>query len=176
MTKVFLLNKLEIKPLTRPDVPIMVSVFKDLGWNKPASQFEQYLQEQDIGERKVWVAWIENEFVGYNTLKWHSDYLSFKKNGIPEISDLNVLPKFRKNGIGSKLLNLAEKEAETRSPVVGIGVGLLPDYGNAQKLYIKKGYVPDGEGITYNNNPLIWGDKVTVDDDLVLWFTKKLKD
>ena len=34
--------------------------------------------------------------------------------------------------------------------IVGIGVGLYPDYGSAQRLYIKRGYLPDGHGATYN--------------------------
>ena len=57
---------------------------------------------------------------------------------------------------------------------MGIGVGLSRDYGAAQRLYIKRGYVPDGRGVTYNYLPVMAGSKVLVDDDLVLWFTKKL--
>ena len=63
--------------------------------------------------------------------------------------DLNVLPPFRNKGIGAQLLEVAERQAATRSHVVGLGVGLYRDYGNAQKLYIKKGYAPDGQGLTY---------------------------
>lgn len=52
--------------------------------------------------------------------------------------DLNVLPRFRKMGIGSLLLDIAEKEAATKSDVVGIGVGLYAGedggYGSAQRL------------------------------------------
>jgi hypothetical protein len=32
---------------------------------------------------------------------------------------------------------------------VGLGVELCADYGPAQMLYIKKGYIPDGNGVTY---------------------------
>ena len=61
---------------------------------------------------------------GYVTLKWHSKYPSFKEKTIPEIMDLNVLPCMQKMGVGSLLLDIAEKEAATRSEAVGIGVGL----------------------------------------------------
>lgn len=171
-----LLSNLEIKSLAEQDIPTIVLAFQNLGWNKPAAQFEKYLYEQNIGERNVWVAWLKDEFAGYITLKWHSDYSPFKERSIPEINDLNVLPKYRENGIGSKLLELSENEALIKGQFVGIGVGLFSDYGNAQKLYVKRGYVPDGRGITYKNKIVHYGEHLTVDDDLVLWFIKSSKD
>ena len=33
-------------------------------WPKPSSTFEQYLQEQQTGERVVWVAHVKDEFTG----------------------------------------------------------------------------------------------------------------
>jgi GNAT superfamily N-acetyltransferase len=125
------------------------------------------------------VANVHNQFAGYVTLKWQSQYPSFKAENIPEIMDLNVLPAFRKMGIGSLLLDRAEKEAATRSKVVGIGVGLYAGadggYGPAQRLYVKRGYIPDGKGVTYNYEPTILGNSYPLDDELVLFFTKKLK-
>ena len=120
-----------------------------------------------------------DEFAGYVTLKWQSQYPSFKEQRILEIMDLNVLPGFRKMGVGSLLLDTAEKEAATRNKVVGIGVGLYAGedggYGAAQRLYVKRGYNPDGKGVTYNYQPTIPGNSYPLDDDLVLWFTKKLR-
>lgn len=55
-----------------------------------------------------------------------------------------------------------------------IGAGLTADYGDAQNLYVKRGYRPDGLGVTSNYQPVSWGDRVIVDDDLVLWFRKEL--
>ncbi len=167
-----------IRSLTEEDIKAIVSSFHQIGWNKPASLFEGYLKEQEAGERLVWVAHFKDEFAGYVTLKWQSQYTSFKAQSIPEIMDLNVLPSFRKMGIGSLLLDTAEKEAATRSKIIGIGVGLYVGedggYGPAQKLYVKRGYIPDGKGVTYNYEPTIPGNSYALDDDLVLWFTKKL--
>ena len=126
----------------------------------------------------MWVAHVNNQFAGYVTLKWQSGYESFARNNIPEIMDLNVLPPFRKCGVASMLLDIAEKIAASKSDVVGIGVGLYGGsdggYGAAQKLYVRRGYIPDGEGITYNYQHAIPGNSYSLDDDLVLMCTKKL--
>jgi GNAT superfamily N-acetyltransferase len=128
--------------------------------------------------RAVWVAHVNHQFAGYVTLKWHSHYEPFANANIPEIMDLNVLPPFRKAGVGTMLLDIAEKAAPTKSNVVGLGVGLYsgPDggYGTAQRLYVHRGYIPDGYGVTYNYLPTVPGSSYPLDDDLVLWFTKKL--
>lgn len=163
------------RKLTHEDIPQIVSAFSEIGWNKPTSLYEKYLKEQEESERYIWIAFKENRFVGYVTLKWYSDYLPFRDQSIPEISDLNVLPKFRKKGIGSVLLEKAESEAFKKGSTVGIGVGLSADYGNALKLYIRRGYVPDGKGVTYKFKSVCFGNIVYLDDDLVLWFEKKVR-
>lgn len=122
----------------------------------------------------MWIAFHNGQVAGYVTLKWVSHYQSFKEQHIPEIMDLNVLPPYRNKGIGAQLLNVAEQLALSRSQVVGLGVGLYSDYGSAQRLYINKGYLPDGYGVTYNYQPVIPGDSAPVDDDLILWFTKNI--
>ncbi|WP_331831658.1 GNAT family N-acetyltransferase [Orientia tsutsugamushi] len=148
-----------------------------MGWNKPASLFEGYLKEQEAGERIVWMAHVHEQFASYITLKLQSQYPSFKAQRIPEIMDLNVLPVYRKIGIGSLLLDTAEKEAVTRREIVGIGFGLYAGadggYGPAQRLYIKCGYIPDCKGVTYNYQPTKPGNSYPLDDDLVLCVTKK---
>jgi GNAT superfamily N-acetyltransferase len=165
---------IEFRPLTPQDIPTIVTAFTAIGWNKPSSLYETYLKEQEAEERIVWTAWDQDNFAGYVTLLWQSKYGSFQVAGIPEISDLNVLPQYRCQGIGSKLLNLAEKEAGAKSKQVGLGVGLLADYCNAHKLYLKRGYMPDGNGITYQNKVLEYGVQVILDDALVLWLSKQL--
>ncbi|HKY70045.1 MAG TPA: GNAT family N-acetyltransferase [Gammaproteobacteria bacterium] len=186
---------ISIRKLSASDIPIMVDAFQQANWLKPTSIFETYLQEQGDGARVVWVAQVDNQFAGYVTLKCPAyakasagrpskasagkQYKPFATASIPEIMDLNVLPPFRNVGVGSMLLNIAEKEAATKSDVVGLGVGLYggPDggYGAAQRLYVKRGYIPDGKGVTYNYKPATPGNHYRLDDDLILWFTKKLR-
>jgi GNAT superfamily N-acetyltransferase len=163
-----------IRPLRATDPPVIAAAFAAIGWAKPREQYERYLAEQEAGRRNVFVAWVGGVFAGYVTLVWQPDYAPFRAEGIPEIQDFNVLPAFRRRGIGSALLDAAEALAGSRSPVVGIGVGLDPDYGPAQRLYVKRGYVPDGRGITWQNRTVAYRDQVLVDDELVLWLIRSL--
>jgi hypothetical protein len=41
-------------------------------------------------------------------------------------------------------------------------------------LYVLRGYVPDGKGLTSNGRPVRPGDEITVNDGLVLYLTKAL--
>jgi GNAT superfamily N-acetyltransferase len=97
-----------------------------------------------------------------------------RATGIPEIQDFNVLPRFRRQGIGTRLIDEVERKVSERSGVAGIGVGMSPDYGAAQRLYALRGYVPDGKGLTSNGSPVKPGDEITVNDGLVLYLTKTL--
>ena len=166
-------NAIEIRAIDECYIAIIVNNFAKHHWPKPASTFETYCREQNQNLRLTWLAFYQTHFAGYVTLKWHSAYQPFLEKQIPEIMDLNVLPPYRHKGIGSALLATAENEAGKLHEVVGLGVGLYKDYGHAQKLYIKKGYIPDGLGITYQYKPVAPGKMVCLDDDLILWFTKK---
>jgi GNAT superfamily N-acetyltransferase len=121
------------------------------------------------------VAWQGDVFAGYVTVVWRSNYPPFLDADIPEIADFNVLPHLRRRGIGSRLLDEAERRIAGRSQTSGIAVGLNRDYGAAQLLYVKRGYVPDGRGIWSHGHRAQWGETVLVDDQLVLYFTKRLK-
>ncbi|MFC1953922.1 GNAT family N-acetyltransferase [Chloroflexota bacterium] len=164
-----------IRQLEEEDIQIIASSFTKIGSKrKTAALYRRYLTEQEIGERLVLLAFKDNNFVGYVTIHWKSDYPQFAEKGIPEIQDLNVLPDFRRRGIGSSLVDEAEKQIFERSRITGIGVGMYADYGTAQRMYILRGYVPDGRGLFYKDQPVIPGREVLVDDDLVLYFTKDL--
>ena len=166
--------KLTIRDLCQEDPAQISAAFDQIGWNKPAAQYDGYLSEQAEGERHVLVAVAGGLFAGYLTVKWKPEYPSFADAGIPEIQDLNVLPRYRRRGIATALMDGAEALVRERSSTVGIGVGMYPDYGNAQRLYVLRGYVPDGCGLTYNCRVLATMESTVNDDDLVLYFTKRL--
>lgn len=164
-------NGVVVRQLTPDDIPIIIQAFQV--WPKPAFIFKQYLCDTIDGRRVVWLAYKDESVVGYVTLKWCSTYPFFKDNGIPEINDLAVLPAWRGQGIGTCLLEVAEEYAAQRSAVVGLGVALSAQYGAAQCLYIKRGYVPDGKGITYNYEYVAAQEHVCIDDNCILWLVKK---
>jgi GNAT superfamily N-acetyltransferase len=165
----------KIRYLQSADVKFIEAAFDDIGWNKPASQMDGYLQEQEAGKRVVFIAFSNGIFAGYVTILWESVYEPFLEAEIPEVVDFNVLPKFQRKGIGTKLMDAAEKRVAKRSSIVGIGVGLTSDYGAAQNLYIQRGYIVDGRGISWKGKLCQYGDQVIVDDGLALYFTKQLE-
>ena len=159
---------LQIATLREGDIAEIASAFADLGWHKPASQYRAYLDEQSAGRRTVLVAREDGAFTGYVTLH-HGDVGS-----VPDIQDLNVLPRYRRRGIGSALLSAVEDIAARRSSNVTIAVGLTADYGAAQRLYIARGYMPDGRGVSRSGRPIGHGEMTAVDDDLVLMLSRSL--
>lgn len=163
----------QIRPLQDNDPATLAAAFKRIGWKKTEALYRRYLEEQAAGRRVCRVAFVDGRFAGYVTLHWQPKYPPFAEAGIPEIQDLNVLPEFRRQGIASRLLDDVEALAGERSSVVGIGVGLHPGYNAAQRLYGKRGYIPDGSGITYRDRFLEEGEQIVLDDDLVLHLTKQ---
>ncbi|WP_310539549.1 GNAT family N-acetyltransferase [Phenylobacterium sp.] len=165
---------LEITPLRPEDPPKIAKAFTDIGWDKPETQYVRYLAEQTAGDRPVLVARVDGVFAGYLTVVWVPQYEPFREAGIPEIQDFNVLPQYRRRGLGTALMDAAEALIATRSKTAGIGVGLYPDYGPAQRLYVLRGYLPDGRGIAWNGMNVTPMQEVMVDDDLALYFTRDL--
>src|SRR5215210_4446561 len=171
MTRAAKIKNLVIRPLESRDVGPISAAFGDLGWNEPRSQYERYLSEQQSGTRTVFVAFIAEDFAGYVTVNWSPTYPPFRVDRIPQIQDFNVLPRFRRQGIGTQLMD----EVSQRSTVAGIGVGMSPDYGAAQRLYVLRGYVPDAQGLTRAGIPIVeHRDLIVINEVLVLYLTKSL--
>lgn len=162
-----------IRSLEAQDIQLIYASFADSGGYRPPLLLEGYLAEQNRGMRVVLVAYLDENFVGYVTIKWQSDYPPFAEKGIPEINDLNVLPPFQRRGIATALVDEAEKRIFERSSVAGIGVGMYAGYGAAQRMYALRGYVPDGLGLFYKGQHVRPDQEVPVDDDLILYLIKE---
>ena len=115
-----------------------------------------------------------DRLAGYVTIRWQSAYEPFKLEGIPFIHHLEVFPDFQRRGIGSALMDEAERLIATRSRKACICVGLFGAYGPAQRLYVKRGYIPDGRGVCDGHRPLSPGERVEIGHHLLLWLTKNL--
>ncbi|MEO1655994.1 MAG: GNAT family N-acetyltransferase [Bacteroidota bacterium] len=162
-----------LREIRESDCELISQAFQKQGWPKPVSQYQQYLKYQAEGSRDILIAEIQGEFAGYLTILWTSHYQPFREKQIPEIVDFNVLKKFQRQGIGTALMDEAERRIQSVSKYAGIGFGLYKDYGAAQILYVKRGYVPDGNGIVIDSQPVAPGSQVRVDDDLVFCLIKE---
>jgi ribosomal protein S18 acetylase RimI-like enzyme len=168
---------IDIRALTIADTVAIPRAFDALGWpGKTTALYERYLADQISGSRAVFVAASAQAIAGYTTVTWISGYRPFADAGIPEIQDLNVLPEFRRRGIGWALMDAAEATIAARAPTAGIGVGLYADYAAAHLMYLRRGYLPDGRGLAYRGATVAPGTSVPMDDDLSLMMTRRLWD
>jgi ribosomal protein S18 acetylase RimI-like enzyme len=171
-------SKLILQTLREEDLAGIIKKFTFPWTSLQATQekWERYYAEQQTNIRTVCITKIDDEFVGYGSLLNDTEYLEFKNLGIPEINDVWISEEYRGNGFGKKMIQYLEAIAQKQDhKQVGIGVGLYKDYGFAQKLYVRMGYIPDGNGATYKYQSVIPGDTYPVDDDLIIWFKKDLQ-
>lgn len=169
------LTNIRLKEISGNDLDIFQLSFKGTYLSDRFDLFKRYLKEHTEKNRYVLLAYNDEKIVGYVTLKYVSDYENFAQNNIPEIVDFNVVPRFRKQGIGRKLLKRIESVAKKSGYAqIGIGVGLSEDYGAAQRLYVKMNYIPDATGLHYDAKPVQKGTTVRVDDSLAVYLIKNL--
>ncbi len=131
------------------------------------------LKDQAEGRAVALVAEYKGNVAGYINVYPSSTWGAFAGQGYPEIVDFGVLEKYRKRGIGTKLMDTAEKIAAEYADTVYLGVGLHSGYGSAQRMYVKRGYVPDGTGVWYKDVVCEPYGGCCNDDDLVLYMAKK---
>ena len=86
-----------------------------------------------------------------------------------------VLEKYRRHGIGTKLMDVAEEVASKYADTVYLGVGLHSGYGSAQRMYVKRGYIPDGSGVWFKDGVCAPYGECCNDDELVLYMAKVLR-
>ena len=163
-----------IRKMQESDIQDLSRGFISQGWPSREEILTRYFKEQESGEREVLVAEIDGVVAGYVTILPSAKHGPFAEV-YPELSDFNVFEPFRNQGIGNQLLEEAEKRVKFVSSKVTLGVGLHLGYGPAQRLYIKRGYIPDGTGVWYRNKPLEMGASCQNDDDLVLYLSKDLQ-
>ena len=144
------------------------------GWlGATPEKLEMRLNDCAAGLCDAIVAEANGEPAGYVSVYWNPDGGPFAGKGWPEIVDFNVLEKYRRHGVGSKLMDAAEALARTRSDVVTLGVGLHSGYGSAQRMYVKRGYIPDGSGVWHDGKVCPEYAPCCNDDELVLYFLKE---
>lgn len=168
-------GNLIVRSMIKSDIGKLVNGFLEQGWNKSYELFNYYYNLQENNERLVIIAELSGDVSGYVTLLPYTKVGPFAYRDIPEIVDLNVLIKHQKKGIGNKIMDIAENLAKEKSDYISLSVGLHSGYGSAQRMYVKRGYIPDGSGVWYNGKQLEQYSKCENDDDLTLYFLKSFK-
>ena len=161
--------------MIKSDIEKFVNGFAEQNWQKSYKQFNDYYNQLENKEKSVIIAEINGGVAGYVTLLAFAKVGPFADKNIPEIVDFNVLIKYQKRGIGNKIMDVAETLAKEKSEYVSLSVGLHYGYGSAQRMYVKRGYIPDGTGAWYNGKQLEQYAKCENDDSLTLYFLKSLK-
>jgi ribosomal protein S18 acetylase RimI-like enzyme len=129
-------------------------------------------EDHEDGSSTTILGYEAGRLVGIVTIRWHSHYPLFRERQIPLIQNIEIRYEDRGRGLGNQMLERTEQEIARRSSRAGLVVGISEDYGPAQRLYTKRGFVPDGRGVCRQFTPLKIGDVVTVDHDLLLWLVK----
>ena len=163
-----------IRNMIKSDIESLSHGFMNQGWPGREEILARYFLEQESGEREVLVTEIDGAVAGYVTILPSAKHGPFAEV-YPELSDFNVFEPFQNQGIGNLLLEEAEKRVKLISDKVTLGVGLHSGYGPAQRLYMKRGYIPDGTGVWYQNQPLEMNATIQNNDDLVLYLSKKFE-
>ncbi|WP_314589818.1 GNAT family N-acetyltransferase [Paenibacillus terrigena] len=144
-------------------------------WYHKSEYYNKCLEENLEGNRITLMAYYEDKLAGCCHLIYNSQYPFFLNEKIPEINDLSIFPEYRRKKIASRLFDELERMASKTSSYIGLGVGLYRDYGKAQIMYSKRGYVMDGRGMMYNNIQVKPGEPVMVDDELLIYLVKDLR-
>ena len=175
MTNQHMTEKITVREMRKEDVEIFVRGETVQGWDATPDKLEMRLRDRTEKGAVPIVAEYDGEPAGYLTVYPNSIWGALGGRGLPEIVDFNVLEKFRRHGVGSRLMDEAEKIAGEYADRVYLGVGLMSSYGSAQRLYVKRGYVPDGSGIWHGNEPCPEYAETVNDDDLALYLYKDLR-
>lgn len=168
--------ELVIRDMEEADAQVFYDEYTAQGWNPEVEYYLMRIREASEGKCVALTAEYQGHPAGnlYLYLKVHEG--PFKETSWPEIVDFSVLQKYHRKGIGNRLMDVAEQIAAQHADTVCLGVGLSREYGSAQRMYVERGYIPDGSGVWYQDKQCVQYETVcTVDDDLVLYLSKKLR-
>ena len=165
----------EIKLVQPGDLEWVVPMFAKRYYTSKPDEALVHFADHSSGGGETFLAFKGGEWAGFVTIRWVSHNVQFREANIPLIHHLEVFSQYRRQGLACSLMNEAEALIATRATKAGIVVGLFDAYGPAQRLYARRGYIPDGRGICQGHHPLKQGETVTLDHDIILWLVKDLK-
>ncbi len=167
-------GQVTIRNMEPEDAQAITDAEIEQGWHASVEKYQIRLEDQRTGKAIALVAEYSGRPVGYINIYPDGTGGAFGGKGYPKIVDFGVLEKYQKRGIGTALMDVAEEIAATYADIVYLGVGIHSGYGSAQRMYVKRGYIPDGSGVWYQDKICGQYDACMNDDDLVLYLSKKL--
>lgn len=134
----------EIRPLTEDELRLVEDQV-DFDWAAHLKHRER-LGRQNEGKAIYLVAWYENIPIGHVLLEWsgtNDEPMRSQLAHCPNLEDLFVVLQYRSRGVGSRLLQEAEAQAQQEG-YLKIGLGVAVDNSGAQRLYRRQGYQDAG--------------------------------
>lgn len=113
-------------------------------WSVPGSVHERHFADQLAGRTTYLIAWRGEEPLGSAVLQWSGCVGNNARQAHPEVVELNhlqVREGWRGQGVGSRLISAAEKMV-TEAGKHAIAVGVGDDNSDAERLYVRLGYLP----------------------------------
>ena len=125
-------EKLIIRNMEAADAQVFTDEFTAQGWHPEIASYKARLNDQSEGKCVALTAVFEGRPAGYVYVYLNANEGPFKGKNWPIIVDFNVLRKYQRRGIGSSLMDAAERIASQYADTVCLGVGLSESYGAAQ--------------------------------------------
>lgn len=166
------MQQITIRPMRLEDIPKICQEEAAQGWHPDPEKYQMRIRDMTRGISIAWVSEYHGEIAGYINL--YRTPCGGPFSNMPEVVDLGVFQRFQHQGIGTALMDVAEAQARQWSQAVCIGVGLHSGYGSAQRMYIKRGYLPDGSGVWFRGAVCPQYAPCINDDDLILYLSKSL--
>lgn len=167
---------LTVRDMRMDDALSLFEAEKALGYGDAENRFPGRVNDAAAGKCVAFVALLDGVPVGYVCVYWKPEHGPFAGTDVPEITDFGVLLPHRRLGAGTRLMDAAENIAAGRCDRVWLAVGLHHWYGPAQRMYAKRGFIPDGSGVWYGDRVAEAYAAVMNDDDLNLYLVKELRE
>jgi len=168
------MSNLQIRKMTYDDIPLICKAENDEAESN-VEYLKNHMENQDNKKCTVFIALYDNQIAGHVFLYYECRWGGLKNQGLPSVVDLVVYESYRRKGIATALMDAAEREAQRINSKIYLDVCLNSEYGPAQCFYIKRGYVPDGAGVYYEEEVLGLSALCRNDDELTLCLVKELK-
>lgn len=164
---------IDVRIMDYDDIPLICKADNDKSESNIVYLRNQ-IENQKKQECSALLALYNGEIAGYVFLYYKCRWGGLANCDLPCVIDLIVFEKYRKNGIATALMDIAEKIAKKHSNKVYLDVCLNSEYGPAQRLYVKRGYVPNGKGAYYEEKVCETNAICKNDDELTLCLVKEL--